>query len=72
MILLSEEAPLGLTVAEKFCGLVSMLLGGIIVYFTYVDPPKTGGRVESYSLAFLAGGFILIILGIFLLLAKAE
>jgi len=68
----SEEAPVGLTVAEKFCGLLSILLGGAIVYFTFVDPPKTGGHIESYSLAFLIGGFILIFLGIFLLLVKAE
>jgi len=68
----SEEAPVGLTLAEKFCGLISIFLGGAIVYFTFVDPPKTGGRVESYSLAFLIGGFILIFLGVFLLLVKAE
>ena len=72
MRLVSEEAPIGLTFAEKFCGLLSMFLGGVIVYFTFVDPPKSGGRIESYSFAFLAGGFILIILGVFLLLAKAE
>jgi len=71
-MLVSEEAPLGLTVAEKLCGLLSIFLGGVIVYFTFVDPPKTGGSVESYSFAFLVGGFILIVLGIFLLLAKAE
>ena len=69
---MSEEAPLGLTLAEKFCGLLSIFLGGVIVYFTSVDPPKSGDRVESYALAFLAGGFILIILGVFLLLVKAE
>ena len=69
---MSEEAPIGLTLAEKFCGLLSIFLGGVIVYFTYVDPPKTGVRVESYSLAFLIGGVTLIILGIFLLLAKTE
>ena len=71
-MLVSEEAPIGLTVAEKLCGLISIFLGGVIVYFTSVDPPKSGGRVESYSFAFLVGGFILIILGVFLLLVKAE
>jgi len=69
---LSEEAPIGLTFAEKFCGLLSIFLGGVILYFTSVDPPKTGGHVESYSIAFLVGGVILIALGIFLLLVKAE
>jgi len=68
----SEEAPVGLTIAEKLCGLLSVLLGGVIVYFTLVDPPKTGGHVESYSLAFLIGGLVLIFLGVFLLLAKTE
>ena len=69
---MSEEAPIGLTIAEKFCGLLSIFLGGVIIYFTSVDPPKTGGHVESYSIVFLVGGVILIALGIFLLLAKAE
>ena len=68
----SGEAPLGLTVAEKLCGLISIFLGGAIVYFTVVDPPMIGGRVESYSFAFLVGGFILVVLGIFLLLVNAE
>jgi hypothetical protein len=71
-MLVSEEAPVGLTVAEKLCGLISIFLGGAIAYFTIVDPPKTGGHVESYSFAFLIGGFILIVLGVFLLLVKAE
>lgn len=71
-MLMSEEAPIGLTVAEKLCGLLSIFLGGAIAYFTIVDPPKTGGHFESYSLAFLVGGFILILLGVFLLLVKAE
>ena len=69
---MSEEAPVGLTIAEKLCGLLSIFLGGIIVYFTSVDPPISGGHAESYSLVFLIGGFILIILGVFLLLVKAE
>jgi len=71
-MLVSEEAPVGLTVAEKLCGLLSIFLGGVIVYFTSVDPPKIGGSVEPYSFAFLVGGFILIILGVFFLLVKTE
>lgn len=71
-MLVSEEAPVGLTVAEKLCGLLSVFLGGAIVYLTSVDPPKSDGSVESYSFAFLVGGFILIVLGVFLLLVKAE
>ena len=69
---MSEEAPVGLSVAEKLCGLISVFLGGAIAYFTFVDPPMSGGHVESYSFAFLVGAFILIILGVFLLLVKAE
>jgi len=71
-MMVSGEAPLGLTVAEKLCGLLSIFLGGAIVYFTVVDPPMIGGRVESYSFAFLIGGLILVILGILLLLVKTE
>jgi hypothetical protein len=71
-MVVSGEAPLGLTVAEKLCGLISIFLGGVIVYFTVVDPPMSGGRVESYSSVFLIGGLILVILGILLLLIKTE
>ena len=67
---MSEEKPLGLTVAEKFFGLLVILIGALTVNFTYNDPP--GGIVAPFSGIFIAAGFVLIAIGVFLVLAKAE
>jgi len=65
-----EEKPMGLTIAEKFFGLLVILIGVITVYFTYTNPPE--GIVAPFSGIFIAGGIALIAIGIFLVLAKAE
>jgi len=67
---MSEEKPIGLTVAEKFFGLLVILIGALTVNFTYNDPP--GGIVAPFSGIFIAAGFALIAIGILLVLAKAE
>lgn len=65
-----SEAPIGLTVAEKFFGLLVILLGAIISYVTYNNPPE--GEVSQFSSLFTIIGFVLIAIGIFLVLAKSE
>ena len=65
-----SEAPIGLTVAEKFFGLLVILLGVIIANVTYNDPP--GGEVSQFSSFFTIIGFVLIAIGVFLVLAKTE
>lgn len=65
-----SEVPMGLTIAEKFFGLLVILLGAIIAYVTYNDPP--GGDVLQFSSFFTILGFVLIAIGIFLLIAKTE
>jgi len=67
---MSEEKPIGLAVAEKFFGLILVLIGAVTVYITYNNPPEK--PVEPFSGIFIAGGFALIAIGIFLVLAKAE
>jgi len=67
---MSEEKPMGLTIAEKFFGLVVVLIGVLTVNFTYNDPPE--GIVAPFSPIFIAAGFALIAIGIFLMLAKTE
>jgi len=67
---MSEEKPVGLTVAEKFFGLLVILIGIITVYVTYTNPP--GSIVAPFSSLFLAAGLVLIAIGIFLVLPKAE
>jgi len=66
----SEEAPIGLTVAEKFFGLLVMVLGIITVYYTVTSPPT--GDVAPFSGIFTAAGFILIGIGVFLLFSKIK
>lgn len=65
-----SEAPVGLTIAEKFLGLLLILLGAIVTYVTYNDPPE--GEVSQFSIFFTLIGFVLIAIGILLVLAKAE
>ena len=67
---MSEEKPIGLTIAEKFFGLLVLLVGAVTVYVTYIDPP--GGIVAPFSGIFIGAGLVLVAIGIFLVLAKTE
>jgi len=67
---MSEEKPIGLTIAEKFFGLIVLLIGAVTVYITYTNPP--GSIVAPFSSIFIAAGLALIAIGIFLVLAKTE
>ena len=67
---MSEERPIGLSIAEKFFGLLVILIGALTMNFTYNDPP--GGVVAPFSGIFIAAGFVLIAIGVFLVLAKTE
>jgi len=67
---MSEEKPIGLTIAEKFFGLILILIGALTVYITYNDPPES--VVAPFSGIFIAAGIALIAIGIFLGIAKAE
>ena len=67
---MSKEAPTGLSIAEKFLGLLTILIGAVAVYVTYTNPPT--GQIGRFSGIFMAAGFALIGLGVFLVLAKAE
>ncbi|KPV64478.1 MAG: hypothetical protein AOA66_0169 [Candidatus Bathyarchaeota archaeon BA2] len=67
---MSEEKPIGLAIAEKFFGLILVLIGAITAYITYNNPP--GDIVAPFSSIFIAGSFIIIAIGTLLILAKAE
>jgi predicted phage tail protein len=69
-----SEAPAGLTIAEKFFGLMAMIIGALTVFYTYVSPPDSPPAVPSgwLSSIFITAGFVLIGIGVFLMLAKAE
>jgi len=69
---MSKQMPIGLIVAEKLFGLLTLIVGALLVYFTFTSPPESGGRVVEYSFVFIIAGLALVIFGIFLLLARAE
>lgn len=61
------EEPVGLTIAEKFFGLLIILIGSIIFYVTY-----TNLKSLVHPFIFLVIGSGLIGLGIILVLSRAE
>ena len=67
---MSEEKPIGLAIAEKFFGLLVILIGALTVNFTYNDPPED--IVAPFAVIFIAAGIALIAICIFLVLAKTE
>ncbi|MFQ5758720.1 MAG: hypothetical protein ACE5IF_03495 [Candidatus Bathyarchaeia archaeon] len=69
-----SEAPAGLEIAEKFFGLIAIIIGALTVYYTYVSPPDPPPAVPSgwLSSIFIVAGFVLIGVGVFLMLAKVE
>jgi predicted phage tail protein len=69
---MSKQAPTGLTVAEKFFGLLTIIIGALLVYFTYTNPPEIGGQAANFSFVFIIAGIALVAFGLFLLLAKTE
>lgn len=62
------EEPVGLTIAEKFFGLLIILVGAIIFYMTYTNIESVG----PYPIIFLGVGSALMALGILLVIARAE
>jgi len=61
------EEPVGLTIAEKFFGLLIILVGTIIFYVTY-----TNFKSVIHPFIFLAVGSALIGLGVILVLSRPE
>jgi len=65
---MSTEAPIGLTIMEKLLGLVIILIGVITFYVTYTNMASVG----PLPILFLTAGAVLIVLGVFILIAKAK
>jgi hypothetical protein len=63
---MSEEGDtFWISLAERLFGLLLIIIGGLMIYFTATSP-ELGG----FSMLFGALSFILVLLGIFLLLVK--
>lgn len=67
---LSQEIPSGLTDAERFLGLLLLIIGVVVIYATNTNPPAF--PVSTYFGIFIVAGIVLIALGVFLVLAKTE
>lgn len=65
---MSREAPIGLTIMEKIIGFLIILLGFITFYEAYINITSIG----SEPILFLALGIVLIAIGVFIVIAKAE
>jgi hypothetical protein len=63
-----EGESAGFTIAEKFFALLIILIGAIVVYATLTSPDLS----NSYPVLFAAGGLALIVLGVFMILAKTP
>jgi hypothetical protein len=65
---MSEEGGLGLTVAEKFFGLILLIIGALATYYTFTSTQVLGDFTGFFG--FL--GIILLVIGIILMTAKTE
>jgi len=63
----SEES-VGFTIAEKFFALLLILIGSIVVYNTATSPVLA----ERYPILFAVGGLALLLLGVFIIIARVQ
>ena len=66
---MSEDTPIGLAVAEKIFGLILIIIGAIVAYYS-MNPPA--GDISHFSGIFTAAGLVIVAIGIFLLIVKTE
>ena len=67
---MSEEMPAGVLLAEKLVGLILIIIGAVVAYFTATNPPP--GDISNFLNYFITAGIVLVGIGIFLVLAKTE
>ena len=66
---MSKEAPVILTLAEKILGIVLIILGAIIAYYSI---GATGGDFSHLSGLFTVAGLVIAAIGIFMFITKHE
>lgn len=67
-----EEAPEGLVIAEKFFGILAIIVGVFTIYYTYVSIGEIAAEITSYPEIFMLIGFVIVAVGVLLVLAKPE
>jgi len=65
---MSEEGGFGIAAAEKFFGLLLLIVGALATYFTFTSSQALGAYTGFFDVLSL----ILLALGLFLLIAKTE
>lgn len=65
---MSEEGGFGITVAEKFFGLIIIIIGAMATYYTFTSTEALGGFTGFFG--FLS--ILLLAVGVFLIIAKTE
>ncbi len=63
-----EEGGFGITLAEKFFGLIIIIIGAMITYYTFTSTSALGSFTGFFG--FLS--VFLLAIGVFLLIAKTE
>ena len=66
---MSQDLPIGITVTEKIIGLILVIIGAIFTYYS-INPPL--GDISYFSGIFTGVGIIIVIIGLFLFIAKSE
>jgi hypothetical protein len=66
---MSEETPIGLAFLEKVLGIVLLILGAVITYYSTVPPE---GDVSHLSGIFTVAGLVVAGAGILLIIAKNK
>lgn len=64
----SEEGGFGLVVAEKFFGLILIIVGALATYYTFTSAEALGGFTGFFG--FLS--VIILVIGIILIIARTE
>jgi uncharacterized protein (DUF58 family) len=65
---MSEEGSTGMTVAEKFFGLLLVIIGALSMYYTLVS----SGALLGFTVFFTVLSMILLVVGIIMITAKPE
>jgi len=65
---MSEEGGFGIAAAEKFFGLLLLIVGALATYFTFTSSQALGAYTGFFGVLSL----ILLTLGLFLIIAKTE
>jgi len=65
---MSEEGGFGITLAEKFFGLIIIIIGALATYYTFTSTSALGDFTGFFG--FLS--IFLLALGVFLIIAKTE